>query len=237
MLQQFSKDIRLHKSGLFTLLGMLMIAFLFGVILVAVIMYTDDDPGSWFCMGTLMACLVLVACSLFLTAFSYPQEFMLALSMGRTRKAFMASYCLRLFLQLLVGWLLVLVLYQIELKSYTLMYFRYQNEVLFSFLTNWKVLLPIFILLPILSMFLGALYGKYGKKGLFFFYVLWMLCCFVLPRMFHDEPSEGVLDQMAFGLMRTVQVVPVGAWIGFGVFAAIGMTCATVKLGMEQMVK
>lgn len=237
MLQQFSKDIRLHKSGFLALLGFLVGAFLFGMILVAIIMATDDDPGSWFCMGTLMACLVLVAAGLFMTAFGYPQEFMLALSMGRTRKAFMASYYLRLLLQLAAGWLLVLLLHQIELQSYTLMYFRFQNEIFFSFLTNWKVLLPIFILLPILSMFLGALYGKYGKKGMFFFYVLWMFCCFVLPRMFHEEPSEGVLDQMAFGLMRTIQVVPVGVWIGFGAVLAVGMVCATIKFGTEQMVK
>lgn len=237
MLQQFSKDLRLHKNSMLGQLLGLVGAFVFGVILVAIIMFTDDDPGSWFCMGTLIACLVLVAAVLFTSAFSYPQEFMLALSMGRTRKEFMVSYYLRSLVNLLMGWLMILLLHQIELRSYTLIYYRYANEIFFSFLTDWRVLTPIFLLLPVLSMFLGALYGKYGKKGLFAFYVLWIFCCFVLPRMFHDEPSEGVLDQMAVGLLRTIQVVPAGVWIGFGAVTLAVMAGMTVKFGMEQMVK
>lgn len=237
MLQQFSKDLRLHKNSMLGQLLGLVGAFVFGVILVAIIMFTDDDPGSWFCMGTLIACLVLVAAVLFTSAFSYPQEFMLALSMGRTRKEFMVSYYLRSLVNLLMGWLMILLLHQIELRSYTLIYYRYQNEIFFSFLTDWRVLTPIFLLLPVLSMFLGALYGKYGKKGLFAFYVLWIFCCFVLPRMFHDEPSEGVLDQMAVGLLRTIQVVPAGVWIGFGAVTLAVMAGMTIKFGMEQMVK
>ena len=86
-------------------------------------------------------------------------------------------------------------------------------------------------------MFLGGLYGKYGKKGLMGFYFIWLFCCFVLPRMFHEEPSEGVLDQVAFGMLQTMQAVPVAIWIVFGAVTAVGMAAATVKFGMEQMVK
>ena len=238
MLQQLCKDLRLHKNGLFLILFGMVCAFLFGGLLVTIIMYTDDDPGSWFCMGTLIACLALVAVSLFTAALGYPQEFMLALSMGRTRKDFMLSYYLRTVLQLALGWLLILPLHQIELRSYTLLFPQYQNEIYFGFLTDWRVLVPVFLLLPIISMFLGALYGKYGKKGMLAFYFLWLFCCFVLPRMFeHEEPGEGVLDQVAFGLMRTIQVVPVSVWIGFGVVTLVFMAMATIKFGMEQMVK
>ena len=238
MLQQFSKDLRLHKNGILGQLLVLLGAFLFGVILVTIIMLTDDDPGSWFCMGTLMAGLVLVAIALFTSAFGYPQEFMLALSMGRTRKEFMVSYYLRMLVTLLLGWALVLLLHRIELSVYPLLFPQYENEIFFGFLTNWRVMLPVFLLLPVLSMFLGALYGKYGKKGLMGFYFIWLFCCFVLPRMFdHEEPSEGVLDQVAVGLLRAILIVPVGVWIGFGAVTLVFMAAATIKFGMEQMVK
>ena len=237
MLQQFIKDLRLHKNGMLGQLLGLLGAFAFGVVFVAIIMLTDDDPGSWFCMGTLMAGLVLVAIALFSSAFGYPQEFMLALSMGRTRQEFMISYYLRSMLTLLLGWALILLLHQIELQSYTLLYYKYQNEFFFSFLTDWRVLVPFFLLLPILSMFLGGLYGKYGRKGLIGFYFIWLFCCFVLPRMFHEEPSKGVLDQVAVGLLRAILIVPVGVWIGFGAVTLVFMAAATIKFGMEQMVK
>ena len=234
MLQQVLKDLRLHKNGILGQLLILLGAFLFGVILVTIIMLTDDDPGSWFCMGTLMAGLVLVAIALFTSAFGYPQEFMLALSMGRTRKEFMVSYYLRTLVTLLLGWALILILHQIELRGYTLYFYRYQNEIFFSFLTDWRVLVPVFLLLPVLSMFLGGLYGKYGKKGLMGFYFIWLFCCFVLPRMFdHEEPSEGVLDQVAVGLLRAILIVPVGVWIGFGAVTLVFMAAATIKFGME----
>jgi len=236
MFQQFKKDILLHKTGMLTLLLIQLGAFVFGVGFVAIIMATDDDPGSWFCMGTLMAAIILIAIALFTSAFGYPQEFRIALSMGCTRKTFMGSYYLRQVLQLIIGWLLVVGLHQIELTTYPLLYIKYQNELFFAFLTDWRILLPSFLLVPVFSMFLGSLMGKYGKKGLFWFYFLWMFCCFVLPRMFHAEPSEGVLDQVAFGLMRVVQLVPVSVWIGFGALTLITMAVMTIKLGMEQMV-
>ena len=238
MLQQFYKDLRLHKNGLLLISLGLVCAAAFGMVLVAIIMHTEDDPGTWFCMGTLIASLVLMMLSLFTSAWGYPQEFMLALSMGRTRKDFLFSYYLRMMVQLILGWAVILLLHQIELRACTVLYPQYENEIYFSFLTDWRVLVPVFLLLPILSMFLGALYSRHGKKGLFVFYLVWMFCCFILPRMFdQEEPSEGVLDQVAMGLLYTIQVVPVGVWLGFGVITVVFMAAATIKFGMEQMVK
>lgn len=237
MLAQFKKDLRLHGTAVPALLGIQLGAFVLGVVMVLVIMHTEEDPGAWFCMGTLIAGLVLVGGGLFLTAFGYPQEFMLALSMGRTRKAFMLSYYLRLVLLLAAGWLLVVLLHRAELLLYGWRFPLYGNEIYFSFLTDWRVLLPLFLVLPVISMFLGALYGKYGRKGLLVFYFLWLFCCFVLPRMFDEQPGEGVLDQVAVGFLWVVQRVPVGAWIGFGAVSLVVMAVFTVKFGMEQTVK
>ena len=238
MLQQFYKDLRLHKNGMLMILFGLVCAVAFGMGLVAIIMYTEDDPGSWFCMGTLIAALVLMMISLFVSAMGYQQEFMLALSMGRTRKTFLVSYYLRMVLLLVLGWAVILLLHQVELRACTILYPQYENEIYFGFLTDWRVLVPIFLLLPIVSMFLGALYGRYGKKGLAAFYFIWLFCCFVLPRMFdHEEPGEGVLDQVAMGLLHTMQVVPIGVWIGFGAVTIVFMVAVTIKFGMEQMVK
>ena len=237
MLAQFKKDLRLHGTAVPALLGIQLGAFVLGVVMVLVIMHTEEDPGAWFCMGTLIAGLVLVGGGLFLTAFGYPQEFMLALSMGRTRKAFMLSYYLRMLMLLAAGCLLVVLLHRVELLLYGWMFPLYGNEIYFSFLTDLRLLLPLIFGLPVLSMFMGSLYGKYGKKGLFVFYFLWLFCCFILPRMFDEQPGEGVLDQVTVRFLQVVQIVPVGAWIGFGAVSLAVMAVVTVKFGMEQMVK
>ena len=86
-------------------------------------------------------------------------------------------------------------------------------------------------------MFVGAIYGRWGKKSLWFFWVLWMFCCFVLPRLFDDEPGGGILDQTALGDRHVFTAVPLTAWIVVGVVLAIGMVSVTITLGKKQMVK
>ena len=51
MLRQFKLDWKLYKKSFFGMQAALPGAFLLGVLLVILIMLTDEDPGSWFCMG------------------------------------------------------------------------------------------------------------------------------------------------------------------------------------------
>ncbi len=237
MLQQLRLDLKVHYDILLASLAAELGGFLFGFILVNIIMRVDSDPGSWFCMGSLMALIVGVAVPLFSGAFSYSSQFQLALSMGRTRSAFMGSFVLRLLLQLLAGYALVLGLYQVELALYPLLFPAYENEVAFTFLTNWRIIVSAIAALLILSMFIGALFGRYGKKSIWVFYLIWLFCCFVLPRMFDDDRGEGVLDQAATGVLRAFQVVPLTAWIVVGAVLAVGMVTTIIVLGRKQMVK
>ena len=152
MLKQFAMDWKLNRSSFFVLLAIQLGAFLFGAVLVFAIMKLDSDPGAWFCMGTLMAAIALIAVTLLCYGFGYAQEFNVALSMGRTRAAFMGAYALRTVLQLLAGYVLLLGLYRLELAVYPLLFAPYGNEVAFTFLTDWRYLLPIFVGLVIVSL-------------------------------------------------------------------------------------
>lgn len=108
MLTQFKMDCRLHKADfLVYLLGELG-GFLLGVLLLILIMRTDKEADSWFCLGTMMALVATTILVLFIGGFGYSGEFQLAIVMGRTRGAFMGSYALRLLLQIGVSYLLAL---------------------------------------------------------------------------------------------------------------------------------
>lgn len=238
MIRQFILDCKLHCKGTFLALLLAELGgFLFGVIFINIIMRLDDTATSWFCIGTIMAMIVCVIFTLFYGAFGYHSEFQLALSMGRTRMAFMGSYGLRLLLQMVAGYGMILLLYRLELVLYPLLFPNCVNDAPFTFLTNWKVLVPIALGILILSMFVGTIYGRWGKKSLWFFWVVWMFCCFVLPRLFDDELGDGILDQAALGMRNVFTVVPLRAWIVVGVILAIGMVSTTVTLGRKQMVK
>ena len=238
MLQQFKLDWRLHKKSFFGVQAILLGAFVFGVLLVLLIMNVDDDPGSWFCMGTLLAGVVLCFVSIIAYGFSYFQEFQLALSMGRGRLAFVGAYALRLALHLLIGYVILLGLYQIELTIYPVLFPQYSNEIEFTFLTNWRVFLPVLLGVFLLTLFIGSLYGRYGKKGMIFFYILWIFCCFILPRMVDADPtSTGALDMAALWTLRMIVAVPVTVWLVFGLVLAAVMLAVIIHFAKTQMVK
>ena len=238
MLKQFITDWRLNRNSFFGLLAVQLGVFLCGVILVSVIMNVDEDPGAWFCMGTLLGFIALVIIILFCYGFGYAQEFSVALSMGCTRTAFMGAYALRTVLQLLAGYGLLLLLYRLELAVYPLLFAPYGNELRFSFLTDWRWIVPIFAGLVVLALFIGSLYGRYGKKGLWFFYILWIFCCLILPRMVDVDPeSTGALDVAALGLLGLFRAIPVAVWLTFAAILAAGMIAAIVRLGKMQTVR
>ena len=238
MLKQFTTDWKLNWKSFLGMLAGQLGAFLFGLIMVCIIMNVDEDPGAWFCMGTLMSCIALLFITLFCYGFGYAQEFNVALSMGCTRTAFMGAYALRTALQLLAGYGLLLLLYRLELALYPLLFPPYGNEVVFSFLTDWRWIVPILLGLVVLTLFIGSLYGRYGKKGLWFFYILWIVSCFLLPRMVDADPQDtGALNMAALGLLSLFQAIPVTVWLTFAAVLAVGMLATVVRFGRTQMVR
>lgn len=237
MLTQFKMDCRLHKADYVICLLVELGGFLLGGLLWYIIMRTDNEADSWFCLGTLMALVAAVILVLFVGGFGYSGEFQLAIAMGRTRGAFMGSYALRLLLQIGFAYLLALALYRVELAVYPLLFPAVVNKTPFLFLTNARILLPAGLGLLILAMFLGAVYGRWGRKGMWVFYVFWLFGCFVLPRLNHDEFGSGILDKAALGVRTLYQAVSPNVWVVLGILTAAAMTAATIVLGKKQMVR
>ena len=236
MLQQFMLDQKLYRKSFFGLLAVQIGVFLFGMAMTWVIMTVDDNPGSWFCLGTLLGMLALAIITLLFYGFSYGQELRLALSMGRGRMAFLGSFVLRLVLQLAVGYGLVLVFHQIELSLYPIWYRGFENDFFFAFLTDWRILFA-FPCLTVLSLFIGALYAYFGRKSLWFFYAVWLFCCIILPRMFDVTAQDtGVLNRTAFWLLSAFLALPAGVWIFGGSLLLLIMLAATIRMAQKQMV-
>ena len=69
MLTQFKMDCRLHKADFLICLLVELGGFLLGVLLVYIIMRTDNEADSWFCLGTVMALVAAVILVLFVGGF------------------------------------------------------------------------------------------------------------------------------------------------------------------------
>lgn len=228
MLKQFLIDIKLHKKDFLLPLCVIPACFLLGVGLCGLIMFTVEDPGTWVTFGTFMATIALVFFAV-LNFAKYYQEFMVALSMGRTRTAFMVSYALRTLLELVVGYCLILVLYRVELAVGNNLFAPWPLESDPTFLMEW----PILVALPalaILSMFIGSLYCYFGKKVLIPLWFVWMGTCVLGPRLFETEGSMSAVSQF-------LQSIPQWGWITAGLVAVAGMVATIIGLGKMQMVR
>lgn len=233
MFKQFLLDLKVHKDDFALPLFIVPVCFALGFIMLNVIMFTVDDPGTWFTMGTFMAfiCLIFFAVLIFS---KYYQQFMLALSMGRTRKSFMVSYALRTLLWLAAGYLLVLVLYRVELAVGSVLFAAWPLEADPTFLMDWNFMAVLLPCVVVVSMFVGSLYSTFGKKALAPLWFLWMVVCLGGPQM-HD--NEGNLSAVGMVVNTIINAVPHWGWIALGVAVLAGMAGTVVVLGKKQMVR
>lgn len=235
MLEQFKKDLKAQNGGLLGILVFLPLIFLMGVGMVFLIMNTDDTANSWFCMGTLMTLIMLMVFQIFL-GLAYHQEFMLALSMGRTRKEFMVSYALRTVLLLVCAYLAILLFYGLEQTLYKLSFPRFGNEVSFDFLYNIPLVVGVILVLAALNMFVGAMYSRFGKKFLPALYLVWMALCILGPKAIPDEDHTGAVADFMRSLVNWAASMGSLFWIILGICAAAAMVGSTIHLGRKEMV-
>lgn len=238
MLQQLKLDLSLKKTSFLMLFFFILGGFAFGAILHFLIMTFDSNPGSWFCFGTLMSICTTATFLFFYHSFSYKVDFMLALSMGRTRSCFILSRFCILFLETLLSYGLIWLFYQTELFLYPLLYPAYSNEAIFSFLTNWRIVLPVLVTLPIVSLFMGTVYAKFGKTAGIIFYFVWISLCLIVPKIFSVTSHDtGLFNTIAFYIRSAFLAAPAAMLIGLGISILAAMAAAIWIWGRRQMVK
>lgn len=230
-MKNFLSFLKHQRRELGSLLLCLLFGFLFGLILMGIILAVDG--GSWLPMGTMMALGGLVLFTV-VCYFQFHQQFMLALSMGRTRKEFLLFFGIRHTLCALIALLLLPVLELAEKGIYALLFPDAWCEFLFSDFLPWHWLLPTPPFLALVTMFLGSLYSRFGKRLNVVLYIVWMSVCILLPQAInHIDRLPLPVAQFAdllFGL-------PPAFWLTLAAAAVLAMVLTTVHLGRKQSVR
>ena len=226
------------SGSFFGNLLLIVLGFLFGEILLFLIMFLEDDPGSWFCMGTVIALVMLLVTTVLFYGVGYTGAFSLALSMNCTRRRFLLDYSLKILAHLVLGYLLVLGLYLLELLIGHAAFSDYPLEQELGFLTDWRVVLAGIAGMLLSALFVGAMFGRFGRKAGLIVYLVWMFCCFVVPKIFTAEPGgEGVFDQAALLTQSALLRMPMAGWLTLGAIAAVSMLATVVVMARKQMVR
>ena len=226
------------SGSFFGNLLLIVLGFLFGEILLFLIMFLEDDPGTWFCMGTAIALVMLLVTTVLFYGVGYTGAFSLALSMNCTRRRFLLDYSLKILAHLVLGYLLVLGLYLLELLIGHAAFSDYPLEQELGFLTDWRVVLAGIAGMLLSALFVGAMFGRFGRKAGLIVYLVWMFCCFVVPKIFTAEPGgEGVFDQAALLTQSALLRMPMAGWLTLGAIAAVSMLATVVVMARKQMVR
>lgn len=238
MFKQFVMDMKLRKDSFCVLLFAGVFGFLVGFALLCGIMFLDGEAARWFCLGTVLAMAVLLMCAVIFYGLTYRQELMIALSMGRTRREFLCAYTLRLLAYLVLGYGLLLGLYRLELALGEWLFAPAECEITFDFLLDWRFILPTIPAVLLVTLFVGALYSRFGKKAGWVMYIVFLALCLLAPRLIGADPEDtSPLGMAAMGLQSFLRSVPVGVWAGVGTAAAVGMLVTIICLNRKQMVR
>lgn len=215
---------KVNKTELLTLPLFVLGLSLFGFIMAVVIIAMGEETTS-FPMGTVIGSIALIAGALVYISY-FRREFMVALTMGATRTEFLLSFALRQLTLLVAGYVLILVLCLAERAAYPLIFPGIIHEFdMLPILTDPRIVLSVMAVALVLSMFLGMLFCRFGKKFLWVVYAVYMLLCFGITRLLHLQ-----------WLVDLVVSIPPAGWVGIAIAAAAAMLATTVVLAKKQMV-
>lgn len=232
MKKQLKMAWKFHSDSV---IGSLVLEFVFslvGVVVSLLVIFSEDAATAWISGASAMALAGLTFMSLF-SAITYQQEFMQALSMGRTRKEFMTYYALYTIIRVVLGYVLVLVIYAVEKSIYPQIFSLPESAEVTRFWVDWPFILVYIICAAVLSMLVGALISRFGKKCMAVLYFLWIGLCISTGRII--EMVEAA--QTGSGALAWALTVPAVAWISAGAAALVAMVYGIIHMGMKQMVK
>ncbi|MBP3542927.1 MAG: hypothetical protein J6J86_01735 [Lachnospiraceae bacterium] len=215
----------LNKKDLLIILGSMAGAWLFGVILVAVIMNIPAlEAEDYALIGGFMMLIVWVAVNLFVGAFTLEKQFGMAVSMGRSRKEVILTYWIIYTLNVLLEFFSIILLDKVERVLAAWLYRGVPCGFdLMPYLLDWRLILGILIVVPAVNLFLGMLIMKFQRKAFWGIWAVWMLGSIGLPKLVHFV-DENVHHPVAQALNSMIEaVVSLGATGGFLLAAAVGV--------------
>ncbi len=237
MVKHLTDNIRMHIKSMLWPHILLIVGWIFGTLLMSIIFWADETAVSWFCLGTIFTLIPMTGVMLLLF-WKYHQEFMLALSLGQTRKEFMMTYALRQILWMIAAYVVILLLYRLEGLYYQVMFPDKAQAFALEFLTDWRFMVPFVLGLALLPMFLGAMYGRFGNRFLVIVYFIWMGSCILIPRLInHGDEYTGPFQAEIGAAAAWIVGLPPLAWVAAGLIAVAAMAFTTIRFGMKQMVR
>lgn len=237
MLSALKKQLRIQYMDGILLMCLAVGGSLAGMVLLTVIMHSDQGAESYVPLGTIFGMIMAVFYTVIMNLVQIQIYFNLEVSMGCTRSRFFVSFYMVSFMFNLIGVCLLTVISLADQALCSVMYPDCMNEIeLTPYLLRWGILAAAAI--TMISGFLGALLMRFGKRAGWILWALWMFGCIVLPRITEavSEAPDSVFGKIGSVLIHLIRMVPGDMWVCIvGVISLLGLGGAWILLRKQQV--
>ena len=163
-MNSFLTQCKVRKAELLQFFGIVAGGYLVGLIIVFIVMNATKE-NYYATVGTMLAVIVFAFMHLFGISFSFMGDFNMAISLGATRKSFVAGYVLFNLLEIAVLEVEIVVFGVVEKL---LLENAFPQAVMEIDLTNfftWNYLSGVLVVFTAVEMFFGAVILRYGAKA------------------------------------------------------------------------
>lgn len=202
-MNSFLIQCKVRKTELLQFLGITAVGYLIGLIVVFIVMNVAIE-STCATAGTMLAFIAFAFMHLFGITFSFMGDFNMAISLGATRKSFVAGYALFNLLEIAVLELEIVVF---GVAEKLLLENAFPQAVMEIDLTNfftWNYLSGVLVVFTAVEMFFGAVILKYGIKAYGVLWALWMLITLVPMNIEKNEKLSGELAKLGLFLGGTL---------------------------------
>lgn len=193
----------MRKTELLQFLGITAVGYLIGLIIVFIVMNATKE-NSYATVGTMLAVIVFAFMNLFGISFSFMGDFNMAVSMGVTRKSFVAGYALFNLLEIAVLEVEIILFGMFEKFMLKTAFPQASMEIDLTTFFTWKYLLGAMVVFTVLEMLLGAVILRYGVKAFWVLWAIWMIVCLAPMNIEKNEKLSGELAKLGLFLGGTL---------------------------------
>lgn len=198
-MNSFLIQCKVRKAELLQFLGIVAGGYLVGLIIVFIVMNATKE-NSYATVGTMLAVIVFALMHLWGISFSFIGDFNMAVSMGVTRKSFVAGYALFNLLEIAVLEVEIILFGMFEKFMLKTAFPQASMEIDLTTFFTWKYLLGAMVVFTVLEMFFGAVILRYGMKVLWILWAVWMIICLVPMNIAKNEKLSGELAKLGLFL-------------------------------------
>lgn len=203
---------KMYLPELYQMLVIMLIAEIFGIVLVRIIVSVDPTVEGYVVLGSFFAICLGMIVTVMSCCFSYGAKFNLAVSMGCTRKEFFSAHWIGAILFVFVEIAAVLILGLLETGLGRIMYadtFLSEKLNLLPYLMDYRVVIALLLLVPAFGIFIGSFILKFQTKVMWALWVVWM-SAFLGGAKISDVISknpDGVLANIVNGIFHFFKTV------------------------------